>query len=184
VSQFEVLPPYRGTGEGRGGDEEDAHRYASWGIRVAAYLIDGLVLAVVAFLLAEAFGLHHVFNVANKAHSGHRLGLRGGDVIGWLLIDDALIFAYATWLLASKWHATLGMRLVSIHLANEDGSSPTLGRTAGRTGIVIAAALLLLAFPPMLLAILVDLLWPIWDSRNQTLHDKLIHTVVMTGRTG
>ena len=134
----------------------------------------------------EIVGVHHVFDLGNlhKVHGKSRLRLHDGGLIAWLLIDDALIFVYATWLLSSKWKATLGMRLVSIHLEGEDNATVTTGRAAGRAGIVVAAALILLAFPPMLLAILVDLLWPLWDSRNQTVHDKLVHTVVTVGRSG
>jgi uncharacterized RDD family membrane protein YckC len=29
------------------------------------------------------------------------------------------------------------------------------------------------------LAQLLDLLWPVWDKRNQTLHDKIGRTVVL-----
>jgi uncharacterized RDD family membrane protein YckC len=29
-----------------------------------------------------------------------------------------------------------------------------------------------------------DALWPLWDSKRQTLHDKLARTVVITGEGG
>jgi len=46
------------------------------------------------------------------------------------------------------------------------------------------ARALLATTPPILaLVVIVDLLWPPWDTRNHTLHDKLTSTVVVTTRS-
>jgi uncharacterized RDD family membrane protein YckC len=29
---------------------------------------------------------------------------------------------------------------------------------------------------------LVDYLWPLWDAKRQTVHDKIVRTVVLKGR--
>jgi uncharacterized RDD family membrane protein YckC len=178
---FEALPPFGGEGEGR--DGEAARTYAGWGPRAVAYIVDGLILALVAYLVATVFGVHHIFNGLPK-HGAKRVSVRGGGLVAFSLIDDVILFAYATWLLASKWRATLGMRLVSIHIEDSGARVLTIGRLAGRSGIVLGAAVVSLLFPPLLLAILVDLLWPLWDSQRQTLHDKLVGTVVRVGRVG
>ena len=31
------------------------------------------------------------------------------------------------------------------------------------------------------LLLIVDLLWPLWDDTKQTLHDKIVHTIVVRG---
>jgi uncharacterized RDD family membrane protein YckC len=175
---FEALPPFSGEGEGRDGGVAP-RTYASWGLRALAWIIDGLIVAVVSFLIATVIGVHNIFVLA-RPHGSHRV-TRDGGLVAWQLIDGVLIFVYATWLLASKWRATLGMRLVKIHVEDGGGRPLTVGRLAGRAGIVLGAGIVSSLFPPLLLVILIDLLWPLWDSQRQTLHDKIVGTVVRTG---
>mgnify|MGYP007004610219 CR=1 FL=1 len=34
---------------------------------------------------------------------------------------------------------------------------------------------------PLHPAVIVDLLWPLWDDTKQPLHDKIVHTIVVRG---
>jgi len=88
-------------------------------------------------------------------------------------------FAYGAGFLSSTWQATPFMRLCRIHIATETGDRVGLGRAAGRTAIFQVATLVATRAAFLELVILVDLLWPLWDARNQTVHDKLARTVVL-----
>ena len=74
---------------------------------------------------------------------------------------------------------TLGKQALGIRVVRLDGKPMNYGTGAlrewvARTLIFQLAAAFLFALPTLL-----DLLWPLWDERNQSLHDKIATTVVM-----
>jgi uncharacterized RDD family membrane protein YckC len=107
----------------------------------------------------------------------------GSKLVFYSGVSAVLAFVYATWFLASSWQATPFMRLLGIHIATESGERVGLGRAAGRTAVYQVVALAAMRAFFLELLILVDLLWPIWDKRNQTLHDKVARTVVLRRTT-
>jgi uncharacterized RDD family membrane protein YckC len=54
-------------------------------------------------------------------------------------------------------------------------------RTGNPIGYGSAAGryLITVAFGIFYLPLLLDYLWPLWDDRNQTLHDKVVSSVVV-----
>ncbi len=126
---------------------------AGWGIRAIGAVMDAVIIGLVTFLIAEAAGVH-----------GHTR---------YLYLDLAVSFAYS-FALIGFWSHTLGMACLRLDAVNAiDGRLP-IG--PGRAAVRSLAAGLLTIFP---IAAVVDLLWPIWDPRNQTLHDKAAGTVVL-----
>jgi uncharacterized RDD family membrane protein YckC len=94
-----------------------------------------------------------------------------------------LRFVYATLLLTYLDGQTLGMKALGTRCVCDDRSTPlSLARAAYRQ---VAAELMAVsaAFRTLgafgLVPPLADLLWPLWDSQNQTLHDKVAGTVVV-----
>jgi hypothetical protein len=90
---------------------------------------------------------------------------------------------------------TIGKRLLGVAVRNEEPLTPIAFSDA------ILRELPRLAFPILLFAqaifgsltplpslalllLIVDHLWPLWDRRRQTLHDKLAHTVVIRVQDG
>jgi uncharacterized RDD family membrane protein YckC len=186
VSETTPLPSFPAGGS-EDGAVEPVHPYASWGRRAGAFLLDGLVISVVAGVIASATGHHTPLNVWQfHTVNGHRtLVPLGSKLVFYTSLETLLAFAYATVSLSSRWQATPFMRLLGVYIAREsDLGHVTVGRAAGRTAIFQGASLLAgrVAFGSLL--ILVDLLWPLWDARNQTVHDKLAHTVVLRGTRG
>jgi uncharacterized RDD family membrane protein YckC len=185
VSSHDPLPSFPGQ-RNDPLDELDADAgYAGWWTRVGAYVLDGLILACVFVGLAAIIGFHNLFDFSNHVVNGRRVYTNHAPrshLIVWNLVDNVFLLVYATWLLSSRWRATVGMRVASIHIESLDGKPVTLSRAAGRSAIVVIASALTLFAPVLLVAIIVDLLWPLWDSRNQTLHDRLAGTVVRKGR--
>jgi uncharacterized RDD family membrane protein YckC len=69
----------------------------------------------------------------------------------------------------------VGIRLIDIRT----GQPVDRARAAGRT--VVALAMVLCTCGILLV---VDLLFPLWDKQRQTLHDKVVGTVVVDGPAG
>lgn len=127
---------------------------ASWGSRAGAWLIDLLILGTVLVILAFVEG-----------SSGYGLVLFATA----LYLGPPLYF----WLLIGARGQTLGKMALGIHVRrSEDAGRVSYARALGRAA---SAVLLGLFFFPILLSYF----WPLWDGRNQTLHDKMSGTIVV-----
>jgi uncharacterized RDD family membrane protein YckC len=143
-------------------------RLASWGRRLVAIILDGLLL-----LIPAGVGIGLVFlgdggddNAANGA-----LAVAGGVLV--ILSITVLQGVYYTVMIARSGQ-TYGKRALGIKVIDEEGGgSIGYGRAFGRW------------FVPFVLGWLcgflniLDGLWPLWDARNQTWHDKIANTVVV-----
>jgi uncharacterized RDD family membrane protein YckC len=74
---------------------------------------------------------------------------------------------------------TLGKKAVGIRVARADGQPVSLGFALLRDFVVRllligGAGFFLLGIPGLL-----DVLWPLWDQQNQTLHDKIVSSYVV-----
>lgn len=181
---FQPLPSFPHDAVDAPRSPSDGPDYASWIQRVGAYLLDGIVLIIVTNVIAAATGHHDIFNTFHTYTVDGKTKLRpyGHEFEFYLVTSAVLIVVYSIAFLASSWQATPGMRVLGIHIASESDLGPIrLGRAAGRTALVIGVPLVLQLVVSVLgsLVLLVDLLWPLWDSRNQTLHDKVAKTVVL-----
>ena len=152
---------------------------ASWGRRVGAYLIDGLILGVpfglgvlAGVLLAEAQSEINPFT-----------GEQEGGEVGGLLV----LFFYAAYFLGSiayfgllnggKRGQTLGKKALKIQVRNIANAEP-LGVGKG----LVRYLVVLVPNCACGLYGLLDSLWPLWDPQRQTLHDKIVSTVVVDVR--
>lgn len=168
--QYPLPPGYSG---GYAGPE-----LASWGRRVGGYLIDYVIMMVTATaVLAGFFGLAFgLWELTDPAGAG------GQDppamfIVTLLLLYPAVfavLFCYR-WLPHANSGKTPGKRLVGIRLVKETtGQSVGKGASAGRELIMIA-----LSSATCGVGFLLDFLWPLWDDKNQTLHDKAINGIVI-----
>jgi len=184
VSTQGPLPVFPSSGDD--GQSIYTDDYAGWWIRVLAFVLDGVVVFLLAILVTTAIGQHTVFNSFHfHVVNGRRELVPVGDkLVAFDVVSAVLAFGYATAFLASAWRATLFMRLCKIHIARaEDGGAPSLGRVALRSAAYGVVALLGIVSFLFNLLIAVDLLWPLWDARNQTVHDKVARTVVLRRAT-
>ena len=142
-----------------------AHEYASWGRRVGAYLLDSFLMfipLVVIVALALALG-----NPDDEDDSSW-------GVVGIAYLASILLpFFYFTIFHGRASGQTPGKRVLGIRVADERGESIGYGRAFGRYAITVVFAIFL--FIPLLL----DYLWPLWDAKNQALHDKVVNSVVL-----
>jgi uncharacterized RDD family membrane protein YckC len=136
--------------------------------RVGASLIDGVI--------ASAFIVGITLPFALTATKGD-LGDGYGPVVAILLLSTLGIGLYRTLMEGSRRGQTLGKMVLKIAVRDERTVAPIgYGRALIRW-LVGAGAWLLFYLPGV-----IDLLFPLWDQKNQTLHDKAARSVVVSLR--
>lgn len=137
--------------------------YASWLSRVGAYLLDTLILLIP---LAIILGVIFAINPDDSSGAWVALGLA-------YVITLLLPFVYYTVLQGNERGQSYGKRAARIRVVSEQtGGSIGYGRAFGRYAITVV-------FGFFILPIVLDYLWPLWDSKNQALHDKVVGSLVV-----
>jgi uncharacterized RDD family membrane protein YckC len=145
--------------------------YATWGNRALGYIIDSVLVGVVmgvlwAILAGALIGL---------------AGPRGGHFGGGICCSFIILFPLSTLLvglynrvyLVSQRGYSIGQGVVKVKVVDANGQLLTQGTAFVR--LLAQAGMGLVPFLPLL-----DLLWPLWDVRRQTLHDKAVNCYVIT----
>jgi uncharacterized RDD family membrane protein YckC len=145
---------------------------ASWGSRLAAYLIDGLIL------LVPVVGLTVVI-VAVATGSGTAAWVTA--ILGFLAYL-VVAFLYAPLLMAregSRNGQTWGKQALGIRVIRDSGDQMNFGAAAVREivvkGLGVGIASSIIPFIPWFL----DFFWPLWDDENRALHDMVVSTHVV-----
>ena len=127
--------------------------YASWGSRVWASTLD----AIFNFLLLIPVAIV--------------LGLVRSDLANWAGL--ALSLVYFTLGHGGATGQTWGKRLAGIRVVHESGAPLGYVRALIRWAVAIGLTILLI------LPNLIDVLWPLWDSKKQALRDKAVGSIVV-----
>lgn len=142
---------YPGAGGYAGGPTTPFGTLAGWWRRVGATIVDGVVIAIPV---------------------GFVLGIAGANQAVIDLVAALAFFVYITALLGSSGQ-TVGNRAASTRTIDANHGGPIgSGRAAVR-------ALVQLVLQVTVIGWILDFLWPLWDSRNQTLHDKAAGSLVV-----
>ena len=152
--------------------------YASWLSRVGANLLDGLVnlavaipLVVPGFVVMFASGDPSAFDPETGAYTGDGPSPLG---IALLILGYAAVFVFAIWnfvIRQGRKGQTLGKTWLHIKVVREaNGDVPGVGLALGRY---------LLQSILTTVTLYLNVLWPLWDAKNQALHDKVCNTVVI-----
>jgi uncharacterized RDD family membrane protein YckC len=131
-----------------------------WWQRVGATIIDILVLIIPTGIIEFA----------------------AGRIVGGL-IATVIEGAYLVFLISQQGR-TVGNRAVGTRVVGAtDGAQPTLNQALARWAPFGVVGVLDAILPVLAiiggLFILIDILWPLWDKQNQTLHDKIGSTLVV-----
>ena len=157
------------------GPAPPAMDYATWANRAIGYLIDSLLVGAVMFILYLVLG----GMLAAIAGLGGR-GAAGGMCCLMIIlfpVATLLVGLYNRVYLVSQRGFSIGQGVVKVKVVDANGGLLSQGTALLR--LVVQAAL---AFVPLLP--LLDLLWPLWDDRRQTLHDKAVNCYVINNPQG
>lgn len=151
---------------------------AHWWKRVVAALIDGVILYIVNLILGALLGGALTFTEEPTINpttgqleggSGFFVGLILGNVV-MLLVG----VAYYVFFNGSEKGQTPGKMAMKIQVRDEaSGGRVSYGKAALR--YIVGALLFVLCFIPGI----IDLLFPLWDPKRQTIHDKAANTLVI-----
>lgn len=130
--------------------------YAGFWRRFLAFVIDGIVLQIANALVAAAMG-YPVFEVEREYFDPPGMV---GILVGWLY------FALQE---SGPAMGTLGKRAVGIRVTTVDGERISFARATGRHFAKILSTII----------ILIGYFMMLWDSKKQTLHDKMAETLVI-----
>jgi uncharacterized RDD family membrane protein YckC len=155
--------------------------YAPWGTRLGGYLIDLVIFIPVLVVLILLFRHTHVLELHLTARK-HGTKRRSISLLPFLL-TGVLFLAYATVLVGGVRGQTVGMMAVGVR-AVRDGTRDVVGYGPAFGRSLMEQILRLIGVVSIVLGLpwLLDMLWPLWDARNQTLHDKVAKTVVIRAR--
>jgi len=150
--------------------------YAGFWKRVAANVIDGLIINAISFalmmILAPIFGLSALatFGIPEPGTDPEMMlaGLTGFQIVLQLVLM-ALTAAYFAWFHSSQHMATLGKMAVGIKVVRPDGTPITLARGIGRY----------FAFMLNSLTMGIGLVMAAFTGRKQALHDMICDTLVV-----
>jgi uncharacterized RDD family membrane protein YckC len=136
---------------------------SGWWRRAAALLLDGLIVFAI---IAAALGLAAGVTALNED-------------LGAVLIIVGVLFAlagpifYWIYLTGKAPGQTVGKKALGIRVRHAEQD-----RTIGY-GPAAARYLITVAFGFFYIPALFDYLWPLWDKRNQSLHDKVANSIVV-----
>ncbi|TWP38868.1 RDD family protein [Leekyejoonella antrihumi] len=148
------------------------HDYAGWGSRVGGYIIDGLLSIPGAIIYGIGAGMNastiqtdQYGNVTSTGGSAAGVLLM---LVGFLVMLGIQI--WNRWIRGGKTGQTVGRKAVGITLVSEQTGQPIgVGSAFVRDLAHILDSLICY----------IGWLWPLWDDKNQTLADKVMHTVVV-----
>jgi len=171
-----------GYGYSQSGVGEPA-KYASWGQRFGAYLIDGLIvgliptiLIVIGYTQLISQAVHTVQACQDQDPSTCQPAAHFGAGTALLIYGGALLaFAGGLWLAyrEGKTGDTPGKKALGIKLVRESTGQPIgFGMAFGRRLLHFIDAL------PCYLGFL----WPAWDAKKQTFADKIVSTIVIKSK--
>jgi len=144
--------------------------YATWGNRAIGYIVDSLLVGVVvAVIYALAGGM--IAAVAGLAGREAASGICCLTLVLFPLASLAVGLYNRVYLVAQRG-SSIGQALVRVKVV--DGNGRLLSQ---QTALIRLLAQVGMGFVPVLG--LIDLLWPLWDERRQTLHDKAVGCYVI-----
>jgi uncharacterized RDD family membrane protein YckC len=195
----QVTPPYAGAPANAAWMQSvpttaDGVPLASWARRLGAWLLDGIILVVLSVLLSRLLAPElwsEMSRLMDIAATGDQKSFETAlnDVTPVLTAATVklgigqflLVFLYclAFWTTTGQ---TPGKMAVGISVRRADRPGPLDLATAVRRRLLSAVQLLPVVSGLYLILFVIDYLWPLWDDKRQSLHDKVASTQVVLGK--
>ena len=147
---------------------------ASWGSRVVAAIIDGIIVCVLA---AIVLGLLAALGLTVDTNGGAAAFIVTVAFAAVAIAIGALL--YAPILMSRTNGQTWGRMAVNIRVIRADGGPMTFWFAMLREVLVKSLLVGFLSSFTFGLAWLLDVLWPLWDEENRALHDFVVNTRVI-----
>jgi uncharacterized RDD family membrane protein YckC len=152
-------------------------RAGAWALDFAGFglpltlLIIGIVVLVLGIVFSEEFWLLGAL-------------FSSVGVVVMITVGVVLIGYIVWWLIVLGRGQTPGKQIVGIRVIKDNGEPSGWGYTFLREFVIKALLVGFLSDATFGIARLVDYLWPLWDKaeKMQTLHDKLLGTLVVRNR--
>lgn len=126
--------------------------HAGFWMRVAAYLLDSLILMAAMFIMGFIFAALEAMGQGIKI-----------SVPGWQFLNLGITWFYFALFESSAWQATPGKRALGLRVVDKHGSRVGLGRATGRFfGKFVST-----------LSLFIGYMMAAWTARKQTLHDMM-----------
>jgi uncharacterized RDD family membrane protein YckC len=150
--------------------------YAGFWLRVVAYLLDGLIIGIVAvpiiIVLAVITGVGAALSAMSQDNAQQALAASGFVLFLFLLIVILLggTWMYYALLESSEWQGTVGKKALGLIVTDLDGRRVTFGRATARFFSRIITQLVPLWIGYILAGI---------TAKKQALHDMIAGTLVL-----
>jgi uncharacterized RDD family membrane protein YckC len=147
---------------------------ASWGSRVAAQLLDWLILLIPVAALT---------GVVVAIASNSDVGAWVTGVLGFFAYI-VVICLYAPLLMAREGAhngQSWGKQIIGIRVIRDQGGTMSFGLSAIREIVVKNLAVGIASMVIPLIPWFLDNFWPLWDDENRALHDMAVSTHVVRG---
>jgi uncharacterized RDD family membrane protein YckC len=196
-AQYGAAPyPYA---TGKATTTPDGVPLASWGQRVGALLLDGLIqFPITAALFIPFYGRiidayrDYFDNVQRASDAGTTAPSPfqvQSDLLGTFLLMGVIGLAFSLlwtffwlrWKAATPGKLVLGLRIRLRETPGQLSWRTIALRWLGQNAATVAG---LIPYVGGLLGLysLLDVLWPLWDDKRQAIHDKIAHTNVVRTR--
>jgi uncharacterized RDD family membrane protein YckC len=148
---------------------------ASWGIRLGAYIIDGLILLIpVAVLAVVIFG--------GTVDSDSSTGAWIGASLLYALLVAGVVMLYAPVLMirdGDRNGQTLGKQVVGIRVVRDSGEPFGFWWAVLREVVLKQLAVNIASSIIPIIPWFLTYFWPLWDDENRTLYDMAASTHVI-----
>ncbi len=149
--------------------------YATWGTRAIGYLIDAVLIgaAMAVIYLIAGTVLTSASRLAGESAAAGMCCM----VILLFPLASLVVGIYNRVYLVSRRGYSIGQGVVKVKVVDANGQLLSQGTALIR--LLVHVAMGFVPFLPFL-----DLLWPLWDERRQTLHDKAVSCYVINNPSG
>lgn len=150
---------------------------ASYWARVGGWLLDFVIVGAIGTVANAIFSAGHVGGVSwhyTTTTNGVTTNHTGHVSVAAAAFHVVVVLLYGAFFCGSARGQTIGMMAVGVKAVDRDSGAPIgFARALGRGAFEYL--LVILAFIPWV----IDMLFPAWDARRQTLHDKVSRAVVV-----
>jgi uncharacterized RDD family membrane protein YckC len=143
--------------------------YASFWLRFAAALIDGLLILAVFCPIGFALGAMGAATGRNGGEA-EQVAFAGFQVV-FQLFSIVIGWLYSALLESSSWQGTVGKKLLGIRVTDTEGHRIGFGRASGRHFSKLLSQLICF----------IGFIMAAFTERRQALHDLIAGTIVLEG---